>query len=389
MEKQILGREAAFFEENSASTTAREILQQPRLWRVLADSLAAQEAEISAFLRSIGPLEGLRVVFTGAGSSAFIGQSLQMILARQYNLRSEAVATTDIVSSPGSVLYDVPTLLVSFSRSGESPESVAALQYAAQKVKTLYNLVLVCKAGSSLANAAQAMPGSLVLLMPPESSDKGFAMTSSVSCMALAAFCFFGWAERGAFLPFVHSLAALAETELEEADELARQVAGFGYERLVFLGSGGLKGLAEEGAVKSMELTNGLVNAGFNTAMGFRHGPKTVVNPCTLSVHMVSPLAFTARYDLDLAGEILRERQGNRVLLSLPEGTLMDEGADYVWQYRLTGAPFAELEAYLHNLLLLQLLSLEKSLASGVPTDNPCTGGEVNRVVQGVTIYPL
>jgi tagatose-6-phosphate ketose/aldose isomerase len=34
-------------------------------------------------------------------------------------------------------------------------------------------------------------------------------------------------------------------------------------------------------------------------------------------------------------------------------------------------------------------LAFEKSLQLGLGPDNPCPTGEVNRVVQGVTIYPF
>ena len=49
---------------------------------------------------------------TGAGPSAFIGESLAPWLTRLLDRPVEAVATTDIVSAPGRYLRDAPTLLV-------------------------------------------------------------------------------------------------------------------------------------------------------------------------------------------------------------------------------------------------------------------------------------
>jgi tagatose-6-phosphate ketose/aldose isomerase len=40
-------------------------------------------------------------------------------------------------------------------------------------------------------------------------------------------------------------------------------------------------------------------------------------------------------------------------------------------------------------LLVGQLLALHMSLALGITPDNPFPAGEVNRVVEGVTVYPL
>lgn len=389
MNDMYFGREAAWYEARKALITAREIDQQPRLWRQLVGLMKAQSAEIEAFVARMKAIEGLRVIFTGAGSSAFIGEVLQMMLGENPGLRTEAIATTDIVSAPHSVLFDVPTLLVSFSRSGESPESMAALQYSANRVKELYNLVVVCKKGSSLANCAEVSGNTLILDMPPESSDAGFAMTSSVSCMALGTYCVFNWDRRDAIFAMIETLADEVEAEITAMDELARQVVEFGYDRLIYLGSSGLKGLAQEGSVKSLELTNGKVNASYDSSMGFRHGPKTVINNSTLTVHFVSPLALTSRYDLDFVKEVVREKRENRVCVVAPSTVQVPDGVDYSYSYALPGGAFAEITAYIKGLVFMQLLSVEKSLATGTPTDNPSVGGEVNRVVQGVTIYPL
>lgn len=385
--EKVLGRTPEFLKDLKALVTSREILQQPRLWQALTALLKGQSDEISVFMEKIRAAKDLRIVFTGAGSSAFIGQSLQMILANKNGLRSEAVATTDIVSAADSVLYDIPTLLVSFSRSGESPESMASLQIAQRKVKQLYNLVVVCKQGSSLANSASRLDNTLVLQMPPESSDEGFAMTSSVSCMALGVYSVFNWDIKNEVLAFIEKLAHSTQGELPAMSSLAQEIANFNYDRLIYLGSGGLKGLAQEGAIKSLELTNGKVNSGFESAMGFRHGPKTVINDSTLCVHMISADSVTSKYDVDLVKEMISEKHQNRLAVLAPQHTDIPEGAEYTFHYDIPDKAHSEMASYIKCLVFLQLLSLEKSIQTGTPTDNPSVGGEVNRVVRGVTIY--
>lgn len=390
MEK-TLGRPAGFFEAQGAGNTAREILQQPDMWRKLAGILLGAKAEIATFMEKLMAVKGLRIVFTGAGSSAFIGESLQGILARELGVRSETVHTTDIVSAPDCVLFNVPTLLISFSRSGESPESVGALQYANARIDELYNIVVVCKPDSSLANYASSISDTLVLNMPPETSDLGFAMTSSVSSMALAAWSIFDWKNLAERCRQMELLAQSAEAELAPMDALARTVAGWAYDRVVFLGSGGLKGLARESAVKSLELTDGIVNAGYDTAAGFRHGPKTAVTDSMLTVHFLSADSFTRQYDVDLLREMAAEKQKN-LLVAVGSGGAAEcpQGVDGVCSYELCGeAAFADMTAYIKSLLFAQLLSLEKSLECGITTDTPCAGGTVNRVVQGVVVYQL
>ena len=62
--------------------------------------------------------------------------------------------------------------------------------------------------------------------------------------------------------------------------DLVRQ----GFDRVVYLGSTELKGLAREAALKMLELTDGKVVAVAESPLGFRHGPKTILNGNTLVV---------------------------------------------------------------------------------------------------------
>lgn len=383
-----LNKSQDFFEERHAGHTAREIAQQPGVWRKLADYLETRRDDISAFMNQIEEVPGLRTIFTGAGSSAFIGESMQMLLAGELGLRCEAIHTTDIVASPDSTLHNLPTLLVSYSRSGESPESVGALQYAAKRISKLFNLVFVCKENSTVADYAVKTADTLVLHMPPESCDLGFAMTSSVSCMALATWCVFGYRELDRRLSGLRRFAAHAESAMVQLDVAAQKMAAWEFNRIVYLGCGALRGLAREAAVKMLELTAGEVNSGWDTPTGFRHGPKSVIHADTVTVHLLSNLPFTRRYDDDLVREVLEQRQANRVVAvasAFNERTAADLEVGYPPDEETNG----EIYAYIMGLLFVQLLALEKSMALGKTTDNPCAGGQVNRVVKGIKIYDI
>jgi tagatose-6-phosphate ketose/aldose isomerase len=333
-------------------------------------------------------VHGLRTIFTGAGSSAFIGESMQMLLADEDGLRGEAIHTTDIVASPDSVLYDAPTLMVTYSRSGESPESVGALDYTQSRVTRLYNLAFVCKSGSSVSKYTEKLPGSLTLLMPPESCDLGFAMTSSVSCMALATWCALGGEKINERFDAVMEIADSVESEIETLGGHARRAAEWSFDRAAFLGCGEMRGLAREAAVKMLELTAGIVNASWDTPTGFRHGPKSLVGDTSVSVHFMSPPGHARAYDDDFLREMTNQRRRNKIVAvgASLHGAI---GADAEVEYALPGASWTRIGAYIKGLVFAQLLALEKSTALGQNTDDPCAGGEVNRVVRGVTIHPL
>lgn len=371
-----------------ALVTASEIENQPKVWRKLADVLQKNQTEIDAFMQKMRSIPNLRVVFTGAGSSAFIGESISLLLQRETGLRSECVHTTDIVATPDSVLYDVPTLLVSYSRSGSSPESVGAIECAEHYVSDLYNMVFVCNKDSKLAQMDLDGNRNLIVNIPQEASDMGFAMTCSVSSMMLATWYVFGAGSQQDRLQYILKLANAAEQSILSIDESAKSIAESGYERIVYLGLGALRGLAHEGSIKSQELTAGKVVATYDTPTGFRHGPKTIINPKTLTVHLISAIPVARMYDIDLLNEINAEQSGNQTVAVVANEYAAQTKANIVVRYNaVAGFEGSELCSYLFGLLFIQLLSFEKSIVLGITTDNPCPKGDVNRVVQGVKLH--
>lgn len=361
---------------SGAEATWREIWQQPALWR---------DVEVGGAEEFLAPLVArpdLRILLTGAGTSAFAGGLLAPALSRHLRRRVDAVATTDLVSNPAEYFAeDLPTLVVSFARSGDSPESAAATALADQSLSAVHHLVVTCNADGLLATEHGARERSHVLLMPAASNDRSFAMTSSYTCMVLAAWS----ALAGA--PPVDALARAGEQVLAARDADTRELASRGYQRVVYLGSGPLQSLARESALKVLELTAGHVVAYADSPLGFRHGPKSVLDERTLAVVYLSDDPYTRRYDEDIALELRASLGADhvRVVAGRPSERLGTEGVWYV--DGLDGAPDVVLS--LPFVLVAQQLALRFSLALGHTPDNPFPSGEVNRVVRGVTIYPV
>jgi tagatose-6-phosphate ketose/aldose isomerase len=361
--------------------THQEVLQQPAVWREVAAMLATEAPQIDKFLEPVLAQPDLRIVLTGAGTSAFAGQILAPALTRQLRRRVEAVATTDIVSNPQEIFAeDVPTLLVSFARSGDSPESVAATELAASCLRSVHQLVITCNADGQLARTHTDDRSALVLLMPPATNDRGFAMTSSFTSMLLTAWLVLAPEQD---LRLADQLASAAEQVLARADELA-QYAGRRYERIVYLGSGPLAGLARESALKLLELTAGMIVSYFDTPLGFRHGPKAVLEESTLAVVYLSNDPYTRQYDQDIATELRAAIGPDNVLVVDAQSAEQDSILQIAGAADVNDAPLA-----LPYVVIAQLLALRFSVALGRTPDNPFPDGEVNRVVQGVTIHPL
>jgi tagatose-6-phosphate ketose/aldose isomerase len=383
------GRE--YFEERACGHTAYEIAHQPIMWRRLASYLMESETRTRNFIDGMGGLQGVRIILTGAGSSGFVGRAVAGFAAKAAGLRAEAIHTTDIVSAPDMIFpastADKPTLLISFARSGNSPESVGAVQYARKKVKDLYEIAIVCDEASKLSSITRQSDKSLLLVMPEGTNDKGFAMTSSVSTMILAGLAALCGDKAYATAEEINLLAGRVEQSGPAWAAAAKECAGWGFQRAWYLGSGPFAALVCEGALKMMELSNGAVVAGYNNAAEFRHGPKTVINPKTLTLHFISNDPFTARYDMDLLNELYGQRDGNKIVALHDINNNVQ--ADLAVPYSVSGfGAGADVAAGLQGLVFMQLLSMFASLALGVPTDNPSPSGLVNRVVQGVTVYP-
>ena len=183
-----LGRDEGELQALGALWTAREIAQQPAMLRKTHAALLAGKDALDSFLRPLLERAATRVILTGAGTSAFIGECLAPYLAARLPCRVEAIPTTDLVSAPN--LYfeaDTPTLLVSFGRSGDSPESVAALDLADQFVGDIHHLAITCNPDGALARKTGTAGKRSTILLPEETHDRSFAMTSSFSCMTYAA----------------------------------------------------------------------------------------------------------------------------------------------------------------------------------------------------------
>ena len=367
------------FETPGGELTAREIAQQPDVWLDIAALVDRERPRLEAFLAPALANPRIRVVLTGAGTSSYIGACLAPALAQHLGRRVEAVATTDLVSGPHLYLQrDVPTLLVSFARSGGSPESVAAIDVAQCALDEVHHLVITCNAEGLLATQMSGESNACVLVLPDSTNDRGFAMTSSFTSMVLTAALMFGLIARER----VAWLARACATALPLLQAAAGDLAARHFERAVFLGSNGLQALAAEAALKMLELTDGRIVALAQSALGFRHGPKTVVNDRTLIIVFVSNDPYTRAYDLDLLEELRREDRA---------GAIVAVGAGAMGDARLELAGMSDasdIELALVDVVFAQSLGLRQSLQFGLTPDNPNVAGVVSRVVKGVRIHP-
>jgi tagatose-6-phosphate ketose/aldose isomerase len=376
-----LGLDAALLDRRNGRWTAREIEQQPEMLRATHRLLAGQTEALRAFVAPFTTDPSARIILTGAGTSSFIGECLAPWLDHRLAARVEAIATTDIVSAPHLYLdRSAPTLLVSFGRSGNSPESAATVDLANEFVPGVRHLVVTCNADGALARGARRED--FIIQLPDATHDRGFAMTSSFTSMTYAALAALNGVE--AMADRIEPIAHAVEVAVGDSVPLAAALADGGFTRVVYLGSTVFKGLACEAALKLMELTDGGIVATSDTPLGFRHGPKTIVTNRTLVAVLLSNDPLTRRYDLDLLAELQRDGRAGRVI-AISAQDMAEPAA-----MQISGLARADdIDLLFPYIVLPQVFALHASLAAGVTPDNPNAAGVVSRVVQGVAIHSL
>lgn len=383
----IFGKDTGQWQALSGNATATEIYNQPGLWQETAAVIAARKDEITAFLeRALTPQT--RIILTGAGTSDYVGDTIVQTLDRQLPCRVEAIATTDIVAAPYEYIEEqTPTILVSYARSGNSPESLGAYDLFQKGVSSLQQLVITCDGEGDLAQKAFASDNALVLLMPEACNDKGFAMTSSFSCMMLATLLLFDLADFEGNRAVVDTIARQAQTFMDERFKEVQQMVDYGCSRVVYLGSGFYGAFCQEMALKNLELTSGKVLTFNESVMGFRHGPKSIINDETLVVIFVSGNAYTRLYDMDLLDEIHGDAGSHKLVAVTYDGPAdLADHCDQVIDFAGDAVP--EIYKVFNYMLIGQIFGLLDSVACGITPDNPRPDGTVNRVVQGVTLHP-
>ena len=365
--------------------TYKEIRQQPRVWKEAYDIILSRKNEIQAYVHKYLDL-GYKVILTGAGTSAYIGDALEPALHDTIFGNASAIATTDIITCP-ELWFDKASkvLLVSFARSGNSPESIGAVRAVERTAGETAHIFITCNASGELAQ----MKGDniLTILLPPETNDLSLAMTSSYSTMFIACALIAHIDDIESQKAAVDVVADSVQKAMDRYEDAIKDIAAKDFKRAIFLGSGTLKGVAEESRLKLQELTDGRVMCSFDSFLGFRHGPKAIVNPDSLLVYLVSPMASVRRYETDLMKQIAA---GNKLKASI---IVCRDASELAYSDCTlcieTGLPEGIPGCYggVAYVFVAQLLGFFKSLDCGLPPDAPSVSGNISRVVEGVTLY--
>lgn len=381
-------------ESRGTRYTPQEILRQPATWRKTYEICAGLRPEQSEFLQKsgIGAEEKERVrptvLLVGAGTSDYIGRSLMYLMRRLWKCEVWAVPSTDLLTNLDEfVLPERPYVWVSFSRSGDSSEGLAVLEAAIEKYPRVRHVLVTCnKDGRMAAACRKASDRTLVLALDETANDRGLAMTSSYSNMVIAGHCLAHVFSPAEYENTFASLQQAGERFLENARKAAMEIAAKDFSRACFVGSGVLRAVAQESALKLLELTAGKIEAMSESTLGLRHGPLSALDENTLFVGFLSSDPRRRNYELDLLEEIHKKGLGKlRVAVTPGAGDAVGRKADRVLS--LEAANLSDDYRAPLDVMLAQWLGLFCSLRLGLKPDCPSPNDAISRVVSHVKIY--
>lgn len=371
--------------------TPQEVAQQPATWLRTFEMLQSRQHEIREFLDASGLCgEADRrptVLLIGAGTSDYIGHSVQHLLRRMWQCEVIPVASTSLLTDfDDYLLPERRYLCISFSRSGDSPEGVAVLERALTERPDIAHVLVTCNAAGKMNRAVEGKSHCLAIVLDEETNDRGLAMTSSFSNMVVTGqFLGYVW-KVSEYEPVVHALSKAGESLLPRSASLASELAAAGHAHACFVGTAGLAGAAMESALKMLELTAGAVQTMSQSTLGLRHGPMAALHRGSLLVAFVSSQPRRRNYELDLLREIgSKGLVQTRVAVAADAASLTGEAECVLAPEDGAGVP--DLCRPALDVIFGQLLGLFASMQCGLRPDAPSPSGAISRVVPGLVIY--
>jgi glucosamine--fructose-6-phosphate aminotransferase (isomerizing) len=342
---------------NRGQHTFNETAHQRAAWE---SALCAVEASANALRDLWESREWREVLFVGCGSTHYLSRAAADLLAAHAGIPARGIPASELLLYPNAVLAArddaEPPLLVAVSRSGQTTETLRAIDVYRQKTGSAV-VALTVYPNTPMTEASD------LAIVAGEAREESIAQTRSFASMYLLACGVVGvLGEDQDYLAQLQRLPGRADALLAEADETAEALGvEKGLERFFFLGSGPRYGLAREAMLKMKEMS--LTSAEAFHFMEFRHGPMAMVNDRTLVVGLVSESARAHEV------AVLREMQalGARILALSEDGGLNLPGAH---QIALRGGVEESALGVLY-LPPLQLIAYHRAMAKGLNPDMP------------------
>ena len=372
--------------------TPAEIAQQPDTWESTFSLFKKHRAALADFLKNVGLDIDSRprptIFLVGAGTSDYVGRCLAQLLRRLWNCEVAVVPSTSLLTHADQWLIPGQRYLwISFSRSGDSPESVSVVEKALERHPDIHHIIVSCNAQGRMVRCVAGQRQAFTVVLDEAVNDRGLAMTSSFSNMVVFGQCMAHIHELAQYEGTLRRLVEAGRSFLPRAAAAAAALAPEPYERVCFLGSGALEGAAVESALKVLELTAGRVLSMSASPLGLRHGPMAALDKTTLLVAFLSTDDGVVPYERDLLQELMRKQVVKTQIVVGGHHELSSDGfaEQYISPDVRTAVPDDCRPPV--DILFGQLLGLFFSLRCNLLPDRPSPNGVISRVVENVRIY--
>lgn len=366
--------------------TLREICQQPLTWSNTAERVTACRDQLKIILRgALSDVCSPSMVLTGSGSSFYVGECLSVALQERLGIPVCSLPSGLILTHASAALPPHRScLVVSFARSGDSPESRAVIDFLQEDC---HHLIITCNSQGKLARKNHTNPRAWTLTLHDATCDRSLVMTSSFTNMVWAGRALGVLDSMEEYQKATCELALLARQILRKDSARLSITGSQDFRSALYLGSGVRVGAARESALKMLEMTAGHVMALSETYLGVRHGPLSAVQPDTLIVCFLSSAPRARAYELDLIRELNRKSLGlQKVIVGqrVPLDIVLER--DLVVECG-EASSLGDESLPLLDVLVGQLLAFFRCLSLGLKPDCPSRDGVISRVVADFPIH--
>jgi len=381
--RELLSKPEAEQRAHGYFDTLREICQQPATLPATGERMLRSADKLNQLLKGVRLL-----LLTGSGSSEYAGDCLREPLRDELRVACQSIGGGVIVTHGYKAFApDRPALMVSFARSGDSPESIGAVSLLLETEPAIRHLILTCNERGKLAESFRQDPRVEAIVLEERTNDRSLVMTSSFTGLVVAGLSLGLLANPEIYRLMCNRLGRIVERVIEDHFGTLARVAATKFRRAVFLGSGAKFGAAREAALKMLEMTAGRVATLCETYLGLRHGPMSFVNEDSLVVCFLSSDQTVRAYEADLIRELYRKKLGLLNLIvgeDIPEDLVRDNAV------ALECIGLRELgdeNACVVDVVVGQLLAFFRCLEEGLLPDSPSETGVINRVVESFELH--
>ena len=255
------------YEEDHAPVTLSEIYHQAASCQRTVELACERSRILEQFL----PLNNFTdIVMTGCGSSHHLAICASFAWSEVLERPVAAIASSELAHFPEHYLgRNAKPLVIAISRSGDTTE----VKLAVERLRRDYGAcsLAITTEGNDVANACDAG------IVFDECLEQSVVMTQAFTCILVGLYLLVDGATGGRRTTRISEIPRLIDNALRSTETLIRPLAeDHNISRFFFLGSGAMKGLADECALKLTEMA--LDTAFSYRTLEFRHGPKATLN---------------------------------------------------------------------------------------------------------------